>query len=233
MKTCVLRDMAPIEVRQRLEQFAASYVADWEEWLDVAESKRVSKFASILRSWQATRPLPMRRPTAEASHEPPYIEQLIDEAEPHLKNLGNLCVSDLVLATPDQINALHGLWTTFSKLSQKGSASCVGITKAILLLTNGRIGPAFDSMVRKQLGLRDHLRSSEEWVEALRGIAEDIFAFEQQHGKLATIVPDRFKGYEVGRLYDMVLGPGTSPSPALTEPSRQSVVRPFEQLPAV
>lgn len=234
MKTCVLRDMAPVEVRRRLEQFATSYVADWDTWLGVAESGRVSKFAAILRSWQATRPLPMRRPKAEASHEPPYIEQLIEEAEPHLKVLGDLCLPALALATPDQINALHGLWSTFSKLSQKGSASCVGITKAILLLTNGRIGPAFDSMVRKQLGLRDHLKSSEEWVEALRGIAEDILAFEQENGRLADIVPDRFKRYEVGRLYDMMLGPGTSPPPVLTDASQESVViGPYEQPAAV
>src|SRR5271165_4790616 len=95
MKTCVLRDMAPDEVRRRLEAFTASYVVDWEDWLGVAEPNRVSKFASILRSWNATRPLPMRRPKAEASHEPPYIEQLIDEAEPPLKVLGDLCVTDL------------------------------------------------------------------------------------------------------------------------------------------
>src|SRR5271157_4353935 len=106
MKTCVLRDMAPDEVRRRLEAFTASYVVDWEDWLGVAESNQVSKFASILRSWNATRPLPMRRPKAESSHEPPYIEQLIDEAEPHLKVLGDLCVTDLASATPAQIAAL-------------------------------------------------------------------------------------------------------------------------------
>jgi hypothetical protein len=78
-------------------------------------------------------------------------------------------------------------------------------------------------MVRKQLGLRDHLRSSEEWVGALRGIAEDILAFEQQYGRLANIVPDQFREYQVGRLYDMVLGPGTSPSLALADPFQQSV----------
>jgi hypothetical protein len=86
----------------------------------------------------------------------------------------------------------------------------VGITKAILLLTDGRIGPAFDSTVRKKLGLRRHVRSSEEWVEALRGIAEDILAFEKRHSmKLADIVPTRFGEFHVGRLYDMMLGPGT------------------------
>jgi hypothetical protein len=133
MKTCVLRDMAPDEVRRRLEAFTASYVVDWEDWLGVAESNRVSKFASILRSWNATRPLPMRRPRGEASHEPPYIEDLLDEAVPHLEVLSDLTVTGLALATPDHINALHGLWATFSKLPQKGSASCVGITKAIML----------------------------------------------------------------------------------------------------
>ena len=234
MKTCVLRDMAPDEVRRRLEAFTASYVVDWEDWLGVAESNRVSKFASILRSWNATRPLPMRRPRAEASHEPPYIEDLLDEAVPHLEVLSDLTVTGLALATPDHINALHGLWAAFSKLPQKGSASCVGITKAIMLLTNGRIGPAFDSIVRKQLGLKDHLKSSEEWIGVLRGISEDILAFEKQHGRLADIVPYRLVGYHVGRLYDMVLGPGTLPSSALTDPLQELVaIGPYEQLPAI
>jgi GrpB-like predicted nucleotidyltransferase (UPF0157 family)/mannose-6-phosphate isomerase-like protein (cupin superfamily) len=175
----------------------------------------------------------VRRPRAEASHEPPYIEDLLDEAAPHLAVLGDLTVTGLAHATRDQINALHGLWAIFSKLPQKGSASCVGITKAILLLTNGRIGPAFDSIVRKNLGLKDHLKSSDEWIGVLRGISEDILAFEERHGKLAGIVPDRFAQYHVGRLYDMVLGPSTFPSNAFTDPARDSVaIGPYEQSPA-
>ena len=126
MEACVLGDMSPEAVREHLLRFTGSYVVDWEDWLRVAEPNRVSKFASILRSWQATRPLPMRRPKAEASHEPPYIEQLIDEAEPHLKVLGDLCVTDLASATPDHINALHGLWATFSKLHRKDRHPALG-----------------------------------------------------------------------------------------------------------
>ena len=103
-----------------------------------------------------------------------------------------------------------------------------------MLVTNGRIGPAFDSIVRKKLGLKDHLRSSEEWIEVLRGISEDILAFEKLHGKLSEIVPDQFAKYQVGRLYDMALGPGTSPSSALTEPLQESVtIGPYEQSPAI
>ena len=108
MMTCVLRDMALVEVRRKLEHFTASYAADWEQWLLVAESKRVSKFAAIMRAWNATRPLAMRRTKAEASHEPPYIEQLIDEAEPHLKILGDLCVTDLARASADRLEAHKG-----------------------------------------------------------------------------------------------------------------------------
>ncbi len=223
MNVCVLREMTPEEVRRKLGEFTTSYVLDWEEWLRAAESHRVSTFASILRRWKATRPSPMRRPEAEASHQPPYIEDLIHEAAPYLEALRELTVTDLALASTDHINALHGLWVTFSKLPQRGLASCVGITKAILLMTSGRIGPAFDSTVRKKLGLKVHLRSSDEWLGVLRGISEDILAFEERHGtKLARIVPDRFAGYHVGRLYDMVLGPGTSPSPNLIDPPAQS-----------
>ena len=149
--------MTPDGVRGKLGDFTASDVLEWEDWLQVADSNRVTRFASILRSWQGTRPLPMRRPKAEAKHDPPYIEDLLDEARPHLKALGDLTVRDLALATSEQIDALHRLWATFSQLPQRGTASCVGITKAIMLLTNGRIGPAFDSIVRKKLGLKVHL----------------------------------------------------------------------------
>jgi GrpB-like predicted nucleotidyltransferase (UPF0157 family)/mannose-6-phosphate isomerase-like protein (cupin superfamily) len=228
MKVSLLREMSPVEVRRKLGEFTASYVLDWENWLQVADSDRVSKFAAILRSWQATRPLPMRRPRTEASHDPPHIEDLLEEASQHLEALGDLNVSGLALASSNQIDALHGLWATFSKLPQRGTASCVGITKAIMLLTNGRIGPAFDSTVRKRLGLKDHLKSSEEWIGVLRGISEDIIAFEKLHGKLAHILPAELAKYHVGRLYDMVLGPGTSP--ALSEPS--SVIGPYQKSPA-
>jgi len=170
----------------------------------------------------------MRRPRAEASHEPPHIEDLLDEASQHLEALADLTVRGLALASAEQINALHGLWATFSKLPQRGTASCVGITKAVMLLTNGRIGPAFDSLVRKKLGLKDHLKSSEEWIDVLRGISEDIVAFEKRHGRLAEIVPAQLAKYQVGRLYDMVLGPGTSP--ALTDPS--PVIGRYEKSPA-
>ncbi len=100
-----------------------------------------------------------------------------------------------------------------------------------MLLTNGRIGPAFDSIVREKLGFKHHLKSSEEWIEVLRGISEDILCFEKLHGvKLAQVVPDELAAYQVGRLYDMVLGPGTSP--LLTKPPLEpAAIGPFQPSP--
>ncbi len=230
MEVRVLRDMSPNVIRENLRRFAKPYVLDWDQWLQVGDSNRVTKFASILRRWQGTRPLPMRRPRAEAKHEPPYIEDLIVDATPHLEALGDLTLTDIANATQDQIKALHGLWATFSKLPQRETATCVGITKAIMLLTNGRIGPAFDSIVREKLGFKHHLKSSEEWIEVLRGISEDIHCFEKLHGKLAEIVPEELAAYHVGRLYDMVLGPGTSP--LLAKPDESATIGPYEKLPA-
>jgi GrpB-like predicted nucleotidyltransferase (UPF0157 family) len=228
MKVRLLREMTPDEVRRKLGEFPAGAVLDWETWLQVSDDKRVSTFASILRSWKATRPLPMRRPRAEASHDPPHIEDLLDQASQHLEALGDLTLTDIAIASSGQINALHGLWATFLKLPQQGTASCVGITKAIILLTNGRIGPAFDSIVRKKLGLKDRLKSSEEWVAVLCGISEDILAFEKRHGSLTDNVPAQLARYQVGRLYDMVLGPETWQGPVESPP----MIGAYEKSPA-
>lgn len=180
---------------------------------------RARLFASTLRSWQATRPLRMRRCRAEATHDGPHIEDLLDEADWHLAVLGGLTVADLDDARPDQIAALHGLCSTFLRLPQAGAATCVGITKAVLLVSVGRIGPAFDSTVRNQLGLKRHLKSSDEWVEVLRLVGRDIRRFEQRHGDFRRVVPGQFTHYEVGRLYDMLLGPGVPrASPAEDDP---------------
>ena len=106
----VLSEMTPDDVRRKFAEFTNSYVIDWDVWLQIAESDRVSKFASML-------------------------------------------------------------------------------------ITNGRIGPAFDSIVRRKLGLNAHLKSSDEWITVLREISRDIQGFEKLHGKFTTIVPDMFNKY--------------------------------------
>ena len=98
------------------------------------------------------------------------------------------------------------MWQIFGQLPTSGSASCVGITKAILLLTDGRLGPAFDSQVRKRLGAAQPATSAA-WVGILEEIADDIIAYEAANGLLARLVPPRFAHLAYGRVYDMALGP--------------------------
>jgi hypothetical protein len=160
-----------------LSSFSHPYVVDWDRWLEAAPERRVALFAAIPRRWQATRPLRMRRPRAEADHGPPHMEDLLDQAGPHLGTLGDLAVTDPGRATAGQFDAHLGLWATFSQLPQDEETSCVGITRAVLLLTDGRIGPAFDSTVRTRLGMTRRLQSPEDWIEALRHVGQDILTF--------------------------------------------------------
>jgi len=208
MNIAVLRNKTPEQVTQELSGFSEDYVRDWEQWLGGYEHDRISLFAAILRRWQATRPRPMRRLKRDATHDAPYMDDLLDVADSHLLVVDHIDVGEFRGLTDAQVEALRGLWSIFSSLPIEGSASCVGISKAVMLLTLGRIGPAFDSVVRKNLALKRNLRSSNEWIDALRAVGEDINAFEDRHDtKLALVVPERFATYQVGRLYDMVLGP--------------------------
>lgn len=204
----VLRKKTPTEVRRAVSGFADKYTLDWELWLETGFTERPALFAKTLGKWQAVRPKALRRVRARRhEHRPPYIEDLLESAEPHLNTLAGFCVGRVKAPTRREQRALAGLWSVFAKLPQRGQGSCVGITKAVLLLSNGRIGPALDSRVRSQLGCR-HVGSAVEWVELLVEVSDDIRAFEKTSGAtLASAVPQRFSMLATGRLYDMALGP--------------------------
>jgi hypothetical protein len=83
----------------------------------------------------------------------------------------------------------------------------VGISKAVLLLTEGRVGPAFDSEVRKNLVTGD-ISSPESWITNLGNVIKDVVLFERlNHCSLEEAVPEEYRGVPYGRLYDMVFGP--------------------------
>lgn len=202
----IIRAMTPQQVSDAVSTFASRYVEDWTQWLAVTPARRADLFGQILRRWQATRPLPMRRTRAEGGHEPPYLEDLLESADLRVRSLDGLTVSTVGDRTAIHDATLGGLWRTFSDLPSSGVASCVGITKAVMLVTDGRIGPAFDSQVRERLGL-PRPTTSREWIACLEAIADDIAAFEAAHGPLSHVVEPRFSNLANGRLYDMALGP--------------------------
>jgi hypothetical protein len=147
-----LRDKSIDEVRADIAGFSLRYASDWERWMNTAAQERPSIFVQTLGRWKATRPGRLRRLRVLAGeHPPPYIEDLLASSVQPLQILGNLSVGAFVIPTQAERDALTDLWTVFSGLRQVGTASCVAITKAVLLLSDGRIGPAFDSKVRDKL----------------------------------------------------------------------------------
>jgi hypothetical protein len=222
----VLSQMTPPELAQAVSGFRNTYVSDWQEWLTTPPTDQARQFARILRKWQATRPYKLRSTRAqaheqadeEAQQEPPFLDDLIEWAQPHLAVLEAVTLASIHRIRPSQRNAMHELWSIFRRLPRSHHASCVGISKAILLLTNGRIGPAFDSNVRDRLSI-DQINSPSDWIFVLDQIGSDVRSFEQRWGvSLSEAVPPRFRHVEAGRLYDMVLGPresGTLPPDGL------------------
>lgn len=201
-----IRHMTPAQVSDAVSGFASAYVRDWESWLAVRGAQRPVVLGQILRRWQATRPQPMRRERAAATHAAPYLEDLFADAQASIGVLGSLDLSAFRRRTEGQERSLRALWGNFSRLTTTGEASCVGITKSILLVTDGRIGPAFDSTVRERLRL-ERPKYGTDWIVAVDLIADDLAAFESKHGPLAEAMPQRFRHLAVGRLYDMALGP--------------------------
>jgi hypothetical protein len=141
-----------------------------------------------------------------ARHGPPFLDDIFRCATEQIQALEGLAVQTIAQRTPAHNEALAKLWTILSQLPINGVASCVGITKAVLLLTDGRIGPAFDSQVRQRLRVGKP-ETCGAWLAVLEEIGEDIAAFEDRCGPLANAVPARFAAIPYGRLYDMALGP--------------------------
>jgi hypothetical protein len=200
-----LRHKTPAQVRSDVAGFSQRYVRDWENWLGTGAAARPALFGRILRKWQAARPGAVRRLRNEQRHDAPFLDDLLADADGPLRELAGITIVTIGGRTTAQGQALEKLWRIFSRLRTGGPATCVGITKAILLLTDGRIGPAFDSRVRKSLRVR-RPETCAEWLEDLESIAEDIAAFERAHRPLKTAVPVSFAHLEYGRLYDMALG---------------------------
>lgn len=201
-----------VEFQERINHFAPQYVDDWNCWLNTQPDARPRQLGIVLRRWQACRPNTMRRTQAENQHNAPFLEDLINQAAQHLHVLQNFNVQDNAPFSNQNCESLIQLWNIFQNLSyhgraRNGLAGVVGISKAVLLLTEGRVGPAFDSEVRNHLGIRN-IANANEWINALRAASQDIQAFEANNQTtLQQAVPHRHAGLQIGRIYDMALGP--------------------------
>lgn len=208
------------EFQQRIARFNPVYVQHWNNWLKTPDQYRPQELKLILGRWQACRGNSIRQlaTTGTTIHPAPYIEDLFVQALPHAKILSNFNMAKPDSFNTETIQALHELWKTFEKLSyerfnparkkkapRQGLTGVVGISKATMLVTNGRVGPAFDSKVRDGLQLKRKIENASDWIKALRTASEDICAFETIN-KTTLQIASRLD-LPAGRIYDMALGP--------------------------
>jgi hypothetical protein len=199
--------------QHRVVTFRPSYIADWDTWLGTPSTTRPFHIGRILRKWNACRPNRMRRDAAAKMHDAPYLDDLLARAAPHIEVLStfDICESS-ALENSTNVNALESLWDVFEQLSYEGRArggvaGAVGIWKAVMLATDGKVGPAFDRNVRKNLQLAE-ICTAAQWQCALRVVRDDIQTFHDRNGAtLAEAKPRAFQKLENGRIYDMALGP--------------------------
>ena len=199
--------------RLKVESFSAKYIADWDNWLGTDSPGRPAEMGRILRGWQACRPNRMRRDAASAAHQGPYLEDLLADAAPHVAALSAFDIAaPAPLDDAGFIAALDHLWPVFEQLSYHGKAraglaGAVGISKSVMMASDGRVGPAFDRFVAKGLAV-GKIDNAAQWRKALAAAHADIKAFERNNGiSFADAKPPKFAHLHNGRVYDMALGP--------------------------
>jgi hypothetical protein len=217
----MLDRMTPEMVRVRIARFDQKYASDWAIWCAAFQGSPSSEiaqlFGHILRSWQAfrgrTKGRRMRRSWVEeqkrqACHGEPYLEEVLTRVLEWIGDLGEITVRDLSNPSTVLVDKFRGVWDAAQCLVTTNDAGIVGISKAVMLLSCGRIGPAFDSTVRKQTGVKAAV-TAEQWLAALQLVSRDIAVFELKHGlRIETLLPMGIPQLNVGRVYDMIAGPG-------------------------
>jgi hypothetical protein len=204
-----IADASVAQLKKRVERFNRKYVDQWDAWVKTAPKARPAQLKWTLGKWQACRPNRLRSAK--------YIEQLLHQARSHVRALRAFDISRPMSFTAKARNAILALWPLFEKLSypppkqpggrkppRGGRAGVVGISKAAMLVTDGRLGPAFDSKVREQLGVRT-IRNADEWLCAIEKASRDVVCFMKK--RKTTLQKASGRTLHSGRIYDMALGP--------------------------
>lgn len=204
------------EVEAEIKSFDVRYKRDWQSWMKVYEASSLSSAEvagtcrAVLSKWQAVRSKTKGRTIRLLRHaavDAPCFEDLLASASEPIRILGRTTIRDVRTVGATGRDALSCLWEVFRDLPTIGRANAVGITKAIKLVTGGRIGPALDSEVRGHLGIKEP-RTAGEWITVLECVAEDLDAFESTNKcRLEDLVEAEWLPVAPGRAYDMVFGP--------------------------
>ncbi len=206
----MLRALTTSQVLELIKDFDRGYVNDWSRWLRVSQGCDfqvtgirfliASEFRQIMWKWRACRPKPYLSATD--------LQSTLDSATEPLKRIGSADLRSLQAPSDVLTDAICGLWRIFEDgLCSKGKATAVGVSKAILLVTKGRIGPAFDSNVKTALNA-GYVKDCGTYIKALGEVASQLADFEDREGTTLDDLAKRAgRPADVGRAVDMVLGP--------------------------
>lgn len=205
MKIEFLRNKQKEEVRAIIEGFSLRYVKDLQDFATITKqcgiisSQSANDLSRLLRKWKACRPSSARKD----------ILPLLTELNTDLTIISTIDLRNIRQASSNEREAIGRIWSTLiNHICDKRKLTEVAPSKAILILTNGRLGPALDSNARTVLKL-PRIWSSDEYLTLLLAISEDIAAFEKVNTPilLEELAPKEWQPVFVGRAYDMAVGP--------------------------
>ena len=204
MKVEFLRNKKIQEVKALILGFSPHYATDVRNFAatttryGITSPQAEKHLCRLLRKWKACRPSTVRKDLL------PILTHLYPDF---------MTITTVNLRTiRDDLNvraAITRIWSTLtSQICNNRQISEVATSKAILILTNGRLGPALDSNARGALNL-PRIRSSDDYFALLLAISEDIVAFEKVNYPilLEDLIPKEWQPVAVGRAYGMAIGP--------------------------
>lgn len=195
------------QLNARIYRFDQRYVQHWMQWTN---NSTPQIFRLTMNRWQAVR-------GGRILVDDAVLVPLLSRAAREIAQLYRFRLGNPSTMNHSEIAALRSLWAIFEDVccaspkplrrkppANGGKAGAVGISKAVLLVSQGQIGPAFDSEVKRKLGIT-RVASANEWIQAIETASQDVQRFEQRHGvdlQTATRLT-----LQPGRIYDMALGP--------------------------
>jgi len=202
-----LRTLTTEQLKDSLRGFNRRFHRDWTCW--VAESQHgltapatVSLFQATLKSWN-----PCRGPKGGVRRS---VGSAIECTLPHLRALSGVSLRSFVDPSPQQCERILQLWNVLNpSICCNTDAGGVGVSKAIMLLTNGEIGPALDGNVRGAFGM-SIINSADDLVRAYSAIATDLRDFEDWNDITVEDLARQVYPSDciaVGRIVDMIGGP--------------------------
>jgi hypothetical protein len=207
MKIEFLRNKNEEEVRALISGFARSYCYDLHHFANtnseygLASHEAAMALADLLKKWTACRPVSISTD----------LQPILKDLETEFTMISGLDLRNLRNASANEKGAIDHIWSKLTnELCKPKKLTGVAPSKAMLIITNGRLGPALDSRARAVLGLSsDNIVTGVQYRTILEAISEDLLIFEETISpiRIETLVPKHWQPVLVGRAYDMVAGP--------------------------